>query len=40
MHDFEFFNPTKIILPTLLITFLSTIIAIILDKMINKVKNE
>ena len=33
-------NPTKIILPTLLITFLSTIIAIILDKMINKVKNE
>ena len=33
-------NPTKIILPTLLITCLSTIIAIILDKMINKVKNE
>ena len=33
-------NPTKIILPTLLITFLSTIIAIILDTMINKVKNE
>ena len=33
-------NPTKIILPTLLITFLSTIIAIILDKMLNKVKNE
>lgn len=33
-------NPTKIILPTLLITFLSTIIAIILDKMINRVKNE
>lgn len=33
-------NPTKIILPTLLITFLSTTIAIILDKMINKVKNE
>ena len=33
-------NPTKIILPTLLITFLSTIIAIILDKMINKVENE
>ena len=33
-------NPTKIILPTLLITFLSTIIAIILDKMINNVKNE
>ena len=33
-------NPTKIILPTLLITFLSTIIAMILDKMINKVKNE
>lgn len=33
-------NPTKIILPTLLTTFLSTIIAIILDKMINRVKNE
>lgn len=33
-------NPTKIILPTLLTTFLSTIIAIILDKMINMVKNE
>ena len=33
-------NPTKIILPTLLITFLSTIIAIIFDQMINKVKNE
>ena len=33
-------NPTKIILPTLLTTFLSTIIAMILDKMINRVKNE
>lgn len=33
-------NPTKIILPTLLTTFLSTIIAIILDKVINMVKNE
>lgn len=33
-------NPTKIILPTLLTTFLCTIIAIILDKMINRVKNE
>lgn len=31
-------NPTKIILPTLLTTFLSTIIAIILDKIINRVK--
>ena len=33
-------NPTKIILPTLLTTFLSTIIAIILDKVINRMKNE
>ena len=37
---YESINPTKIILPTLLTTFLSTIIAIILDKMINRVKNE